>query len=86
MDLIVALSIMTLGISIKCHYVDCRVLFFVRMSECSYAECLYAKCRFAECLGAVAYNCKQAWIRKRHIITNEKNNVSNMLTWSRLIF
>jgi len=46
LDSIVTLGIMTLGISIKCHYAQCRIFLF-------YAECHYAECRNAECRGAV---------------------------------
>ncbi len=45
MDLNMTLSIMTLCISIKCHYAESSIFY-------CYAECHYAECRRAQCRGA----------------------------------
>ncbi len=50
MILIVKLSIMTLGISINCHYAECcqaKCLIFYCYADCDYAECYCAECRGA---------------------------------------
>jgi hypothetical protein len=40
------LTIMTVGMGIKCHYAECHY------AECRYAECHYAECHYAECQNA----------------------------------
>ncbi len=50
-DLIVTLSIVTLGISIKFLYDEC-VTFFC-YAGCHYAKCYYAERHYAECRGAI---------------------------------
>ncbi len=54
MDLTVNFSIITLGISMTCHYAECRnskCHFIHCNAECHYAEWCYAACHYAECHG-----------------------------------
>ncbi len=49
------LSIMTPGISIKCHHADCHyaVSCFIHChDQCHYVEGRFAECCYAECRGA----------------------------------